>query len=119
VIERQQSGAISRIEKDSLEGREVYKVRIDKKAAHGAVESRTLFVEVGGAILEIREPALLAKITPAARKAVENSIGDGQLVKLESVKLASGVIAAYQVAFKRNGANLELRIAPDGRLAPQ
>jgi len=114
VLEQEQRATILRLETTSLNEQEVYEVQFKD-----GVSRRTVLIDSKGTVLQIREKIALSKVSPAARKVIESSVGNGKIVGLETVKSASGLIAAYQVKFKRNGAQSKLRISPDGRLAPE
>jgi hypothetical protein len=114
VLEQKQKGAILRLEKTSQDAREIYEVQFK----NGEL-TKTVFIAAGGAILQVKQPVLLSKISRAARKTIESSVADGKIISLESVQLPPGFIAAYEVKFQRNGAERFLRLAPDGTLSPE
>ena len=96
------------------DGHELYEAQT-KSGSSG----KTILVDQRGAVLEIDEPISLPRVPPEARRAIESSVANGKIKKLESIKLPSGVIAAYRVQFERNGKQSELRLSPDGRLVPE
>jgi hypothetical protein len=114
VLQQKQQAKITQLEKTSLGGEEAYEVQF----THGA-SRRTVFIAGTGTVLQVKENISLSKVSLAARKAIESSVGNGTIVTLEAVKSASGLIAAYEVKFRKNGTQSELRISPDGRLAPE
>ena len=99
---------LARIDKD---GNAVYEVEF-----RNARVSKTVLIDSGGTVLEIREPIQLSLVSPPAKQVIANSVGDGTIITLQCAKTGSGIIAAYEVRFKRNNKASHLRIAPDGRL---
>jgi|HubBroStandDraft_6_1064221.scaffolds.fasta_scaffold112595_2 hypothetical protein len=114
VLEQKQQARILRLEKTLQEGKEIYEVQLKS-----GVVRKTVFIDDDGAVLEIKQPIPLSQVSPAAKKVIESSVQNGKIVTLESVKSASGLIAAYQVRFTRNGTESQLRVGPDGRLVPE
>jgi hypothetical protein len=114
VLEQKQQARILRLEKTLQEGKEVYEVQLKS-----GVVTKTVFIDDAGTVLEIKQPIPLSQVSPAAKKVIESSVQNGRIVTLESVKSASGLIAAYQVRFTRNGTESRLRVGPDGRLVPE
>ena len=114
VLQQKQHGTILHLGKILWDGHEWYEAQIRSGAS-----SKTLRIDATGLLLEVDESIALSKVPPVARKAIESSVGNGNIKKLESIKLASGLIAAYRVQFQRNGKESELRISPDGRLVPE
>jgi hypothetical protein len=114
VLAQKQKGAILRLEKTSKDGKEIYEVQLK----NGDL-TKTVFIAVAGAILQIKQPVPLSRVSPAARKVIESSVGDGKIITLEFVQLPSGLIAAYEVKFQRNAVERFLRLAPDGTLSPE
>jgi hypothetical protein len=114
LLEQTPHSTILHLKKTSRGGHELYEAQVKSAAS-----SKTLLVDERGVILEIDEPISLSQMPPEARKAIESSVANGKIKKLEAVKLPSGVIAAYRVQFERNGKQSELRLAPDGRPVPE
>ncbi len=114
VLEQKQQARILRLEKTLQEGKEIYEVQLKS-----GVVRKTVFIDDDGAVLEIKQPIPLSQVSPAAKKVIESSVQNGKIVTLESVKSASGLIAAYQVRFTRNGTESQLRVGPDGKLVPE
>jgi hypothetical protein len=114
VLEQKQQARILRLGKTLQEGKEIYEVQLKS-----GVVRKTVFIDDDGAVLEIKQPIPLSQVSPAAKKVIESSVQNGKIVTLESVKSASGLIAAYQVRFTRNGTESQLRVGPDGRLVPE
>jgi hypothetical protein len=114
TIEQQKGdqGVLVRLQKTSRANHELYTAQF-KKAGH----YWTILLDNKGAIVEMRKPIDLSRLSPAARKTVQSSVGNGEILELESVQLSSGLIAAYRLKFKKGAKNSELRIAPNGRLA--
>jgi hypothetical protein len=101
------------LQRISRANRELYSAQLQTNR-----NSRTMILERTGAIVEIREPIALSHVSPEAKKVIQSSVGNGEILQLESVKLTSGLIAAYRLRFTRAGKDSELRIAPNGKLAP-
>jgi hypothetical protein len=114
LLQQKQHGTILHLGKILHDGQELYEAQVKSD-----VSSKTLRIDSAGLLLEVDESIALTKVPPEARKAIESSVGDGKIKKLESIKLASGLIAAYRVQFERNGKESELRISPDGRLVQE
>jgi hypothetical protein len=114
ALQQKQQATIERLEKTIAEGKEIYELEL-----RSGIVTRTVFIDSTGKVVEVRQPTKLSEVTPAAKSVIENSVGDGTVVRLETVKIASGVIAAYQVKFRKNDRDFELRIGPDGRLVQE
>jgi hypothetical protein len=114
ILEQSQHAIIRHLKKTLRDGHELYQAQIKSSTS-----SKTVLVDEGGAVLEIDEAIPLPQVPPEARKAIESSVANGRIKKLEAIKLPSGVIAAYRVEFERNGKRSELRLSPDGRLVPE
>jgi hypothetical protein len=114
ILEQTQHATIIHLKKTLRDGHELYEAQT-KSGSSG----KTIFVDQHGAVLEIDEAISLSRVPPEARRAIDSSVANGKIKKLESIKLPSGVIAAYRVQFERNGKQSELRLSPDGRLVPE
>jgi hypothetical protein len=114
IVEQTQHATILHLRKTSRGGQELYEAQTNSGSS-----GKTILVDQRGAVLEIEEAISLSHVPPEARRAIESSVANGKIKKLESIKLPSGVIAAYRVQFERNGKQSELRLSPDGRLVPE
>ena len=114
ILEQTQHATIIHLKKTLRDGHELYEAQT-KRGSSG----KTILLDQRGAVLEIDEAISLSRVPPEARRAIDSSVANGKIKKLESIKLPSGVIAAYRVQFERNGKQSELRLSPDGRLVPE
>lgn len=114
VLEQKQQASILRLVKTRQEGKEVYEVQLKSGVAR-----KTVFINDVGTVLQIKESIPLSQTPPAAKKVIESSVENGKIMTLESVKYASGLIAAYEVRFTKNGTESRLRIGPDGSLVSE
>jgi len=114
ILEQTQHATIIRLKKTLRDGHELYEAQTKSGSSR-----KTIAVDERGAVLEIDEAISLSRVPPEARRAIESSVANGKIKKLESIKLPSGVIVAYRVQFERNGKQSELRLSPDGRLVPE
>jgi len=115
ILEQTQHATIIHLKNTLRDGHELYEAHLES----GGASRETIVVDERGAVLEIDEAISLPRVPPEARRAIESSVANGKIKKLESIKLPSGVIAAYRVQFERNGKQSELRLSPDGRLVPE
>jgi hypothetical protein len=114
ILEQTQRATIIHLKKTLRDGHELYEAQTKSGSS-----VKTILVDQRGAVLEKDEAISLSHVPPEARRAIESSVANGKIKKLESIKLPSGVIAAYRVQFERNGKQSELRLSPDGRLVPE
>ena len=111
VLQQKGQANIFRLEKTFLEGNEIYQLVL-----RTGLGKKTVLIDAGGRFLEIKQPMKWSEVSPAARNVIVSSVANGNILSLESVKIASGIIAAYEVRFTKEGKQAELRIGPDGSL---
>jgi hypothetical protein len=114
ALRQKQRATIRRLEKTVAEGQEIYEMELQS-----GIVSRTVLIDAAGQVLEIKQLIKLSALPPAAKTVIESSVGDGTILTLQSVKSPSGIIAAYEVKFRKNDKESQLRIAPDGRLVQE
>jgi hypothetical protein len=116
VLQQKKNATIRRLEKTVDEGKVLYEVTLEHPPTGTA---KTVFIDTAGTVVEVKQPVTLAVVSPPARKVIQSSVGDGTIVTLQSVQTASGILAAYELTFKRNGKQSMLRIGPDGTLVQE
>jgi hypothetical protein len=114
VLQQRQDATIVRLEKTQQEGKEIYEVALRS----GAI-TRTVSIDEAGKVREVKQPTTLSQVSRAAKSVIDSSVGNGTIRTLESVKTATGVIAAYEIKFTRDSREFRLRIGADGRLVQE
>jgi hypothetical protein len=114
ALQQKHSATIRRLERVVVEGKEIYELEL-----RGGTVTRTVFIDSTGKVVEVRQPIKLSAVTPAAKAVIESSLENGTILRLESVKSPSGIIAAYEVKIRKNDKDFELRVGPDGRLVQE
>jgi hypothetical protein len=115
LLQQKKHATIRRLEKTVEEGKVLYEVTLEQSPG----TAKTVFIDTAGTVVEIKQPIRLVAVSPPARKVIQSSVGDGTIVTLQSVQTASGILAAYELTFKRNGKQSLLRIGPDGALVQE
>ena len=114
VMQQKGDAGILRLEKFAQEGNQIYELELRGRGA-----GKTVLIDATGKVLEVKQPIKLSEVSPAAKAIIESSVGPGTIRTLQSVKIGSGIIAAYEVKFTRDGKQLQLRIGPDGSLVQE
>jgi hypothetical protein len=114
ALEEKGNGKIIGLASKQQEGKDIYKLELESGTTR-----RTVYMDAAGTVLEVKLRTTLSQVSPAAKRIIESSVGNGTMLNLESVQTASGIIKAYEVEFSRNGKQSRLMIGPDGRLTEE
>lgn len=116
VVQQKRYATIRQLEKTVDEGKVIYELKLQQPPAH---TTKTIFIDAAGTVVQIKQPIALSVVSPAARRVIQSSVGNGTILTLQSVQTASGILAAYELTFRRNGRESQLRIGPDGALVQE
>jgi hypothetical protein len=105
---------ILRVEKILRDEKTVYCASVLK-----AGKKEDVYLDEAGSIIQITQDVSRDSLTPAARATIDSSVGSGEIVTLKSISLRNGVIAAYDLTYRHDGAEVKLRVGPNGSLVPE
>lgn len=107
-VKKETKGAeIKQILEEAVSGETVYEV---ESVVNG--RTRDLLFNTAGKAVEIEEEVAIDSIPAPARTALEQKVGDGKIVKVETV--AKGGTMAYSADYTKDGKKHEFEVKADG-----
>lgn len=95
------------------EGKLTYEAALDVNG-HG----KDVSIDAAGAILEIEEEIALEGLPAPVKDAIQKAAPAGTILKVESITRGDAVVA-YEAKIRKGGKKSEIRVKPDGSLAPE
>ncbi len=80
--------------------------------------SRDLLIDPAGKVLEVEEEVDLLKLPAAVQAEIKRSLGQGKVLKLESVT-RDGVVTGYEASVEKVGKKSSVALSPDGKELPK
>jgi hypothetical protein len=80
--------------------------------------TRDLLIDPAGKVVEVEEEVDIASLPAAVQAEMKKSLGEGRIVRLESIT-KDGVLTAYEASAQKGGKKSSVEMGPDGKILPK
>ena len=109
VVEHSQGATIRGFSQEKENGQTFYEAEL---IVNG--HSKDVLMDGDGAVVEVEEQVATESLPPAVRAGLQSKIGNGKLVKVETLT-KKGKLVAYEAQVLTKGKKLEVQVGPDGK----
>ena len=109
VVEHSQGATIRGFSQEKENGQTFYEAEL---IVNG--HSKDVLMDGDGAVVEVEEQVATESLPPAVRAGLQTKIGNGNLVKVETLT-KKGKLVAYEAQVLTKGKKSEVQVCPDGK----
>ena len=109
VVEHSQGATIRGFSQEKENGQTFYEAEL---MVNG--HSKDVLIDGDGAVVEVEEQVATESLPPAVRAGLQSKIGNGRLVKVETLT-KKGKLVAYEAQVLTEGKKSEVQVGPDGK----
>ena len=109
VVEHSQGATIRGFSQEKENGQTFYEAELMVDG-----HSKDVLIDGDGAVVEVEEQVATESLPPAVRAGLQSKIGNGRLVKVETLT-KKGKLVAYEAQVLTEGKKSEVQVGPDGK----